>query len=576
MRSCGRLLAAACLAAAVAPGSGTAQNFLPRFEPSREIPPVPDLAPPRERGPVLPVPEPPRRVEPGAGSGPRVTLSGLAFEGNTVFSDAELAAAVPEIVGRPVAIEDLEAARRRLTALYIEAGYVASGVLIPEQDVADGVLRFSVVEGRLGEIRVTGEGVGTDIGPLGDLHPDYVRSRLAGDPEAPLRLEALEERFRVLLQDPAVAQLNGALGPGRTPGEAALALEVVPADPLELAIGYDNFDPSSTGTHTGFVDLTLRNSTGFGDALGLRGEISRGRQSGTLSFAGPIGTLGLRGFVEIEGTRTRVIEAPFDPLDIESEYYRGTLGIAWDAVRTSARTLTIDASLDVKSSTTTLLGERFSFSPGAVNGRSRATVLRLGQEYVFRGAEDALAARSSVSVGLDLFNATENPDGVPDGQFASWLGQVYYVRQLPLDLSLSLQAVSQVAFQPLLAFEQIELGGAESVRGYRESALSQDSVAYATLGLSVPLADLRLPRIEDPAHAGSLALEPFVSAGISWSHGAFAERSLLVGAGADLVWQVAPGTTLALGFGAPLLTDTPGLASDLENLRGYAAFEVRF
>ena len=58
--------------------------------------------------------------------------------------------------GKQVTIGDLDDIRRRLTVLYIEHGYINSGVLIPNQNVADGVVVFHAAEGPISRIEVTG------------------------------------------------------------------------------------------------------------------------------------------------------------------------------------------------------------------------------------------------------------------------------------------------------------------------------------------------------------------------------------------------------------------------------------
>lgn len=485
-------------------------------------------------------------------------------------------ALIAGLIGQPVGIDDLERARRALTQLYIDRGYVNSGVLIPDQAVDDGIVRFRVVEGRLTEIEVGGEGVGTDVGPMGDLHPDFVRDRLALDPEAPFALDEIEERFRLLLQDPAIARLDGALAPGRELGEARLAVTVTPADPLVFELGVDNFDPPSTGTIKGTAGFTLRNSTGFADELSLNADISKGRQAAYARFSVPVTATGLSVFAEAEGSQTRVIEDPFAELDIESAYARGALGLSYDLVRTSTDTLTFDVTVEFKNSKTFIFGDQpFSFSEGVQDGTARASVIRFGQQYLHRGPEEAYSVRSSFSFGVDLFDATTNPDGVADAQFASWLGQAFYVRRFG-DISASARAVGQIAFDELLPFEQVELGGADTVRGYRESAITDDSFVFGSVAVTVPVFDLAAAPLSPEGYAGTVSVQPFVSAGTAWGHGAFGERATLVGAGFDVLWSPRPGLDLTLGVGTPLYTDIDGPDSGIEETRAYFSTRVRF
>ncbi len=87
---------------------------------------------------------------------PRVFVRQIRVSGTTVFSDAELAAVTQDYVNRFVTSEDLEALRLALTRLYVNAGYVNSGAILPSQTVTEGIITFQIIEGALTQITVDG------------------------------------------------------------------------------------------------------------------------------------------------------------------------------------------------------------------------------------------------------------------------------------------------------------------------------------------------------------------------------------------------------------------------------------
>ena len=89
----------------------------------------------------------------------------------------------------------------------------------------------------------------------------------------------------------------------------------------------------------------------------------------------------------------------------------------------------VAASIERQRTTSYLLGRRFSFSRGAENGRTDVTAIRLVQQWQRRSSDQAIALRSTESIGIDALGATTNPSG-PDGRFFSWLGQAQYARRL--------------------------------------------------------------------------------------------------------------------------------------------------
>jgi hemolysin activation/secretion protein len=63
---------------------------------------------------------------------------------------------------------DLEQLRVELTRAYTDEGYINSGALLPDQQVADGVITYQIVEGSLDSIDISGNG---------RLRPDYVTGK---------------------------------------------------------------------------------------------------------------------------------------------------------------------------------------------------------------------------------------------------------------------------------------------------------------------------------------------------------------------------------------------------------------
>src|SRR6266536_3296810 len=67
-----------------------------------------------------------------------VSVKALQFEGNTRFSSERLNREVAEILHRNngnLTLDDLEEIRQRLTLLYINAGYINSGAILPDQTI---------------------------------------------------------------------------------------------------------------------------------------------------------------------------------------------------------------------------------------------------------------------------------------------------------------------------------------------------------------------------------------------------------------------------------------------------------
>jgi len=225
-----------------------------------------------------------------------------------------------------------------------------------------------------------------------------------------------------------------------------------------------------------------------------------------------------------------VIEAPFNEIDIESEtrsYHFAVNHPLWQSLRDE---MWLGLILQREISETTLQGHPFSFSPGAVDGEMDITAMRIYQNWTHREVETVLSIRSQLSIGLDAF---DSPNRVvePDNRFISFLLQAQWAKrwqesgwQLLLKLNL------QLADGPLLSMEQFTLGGAASVRGYRENQLLRDQ------GL-IFSAEYRVPLLRGDGGDRSLFLAPFIDLAYGRNRGSVSKEETLSSIGLGFLWE---------------------------------------
>src|SRR5262245_4705408 len=122
-----------------APASLPAQITIPSIPPD-QLPrpsdqPLPAPPPVVPKPPIL-LPPPPAPDAPALSRGVRVVAKGFRFVGNTIVPEEELQAIAAPYVGRELGNAELESLRLALTRRYVEAGYINSGAVIPDQDVS--------------------------------------------------------------------------------------------------------------------------------------------------------------------------------------------------------------------------------------------------------------------------------------------------------------------------------------------------------------------------------------------------------------------------------------------------------
>jgi hemolysin activation/secretion protein len=521
---------------------GGAAAELPQIEPKE--PPQPSITAPAPAAPQGSLP---------LSSAPVFVMRRITLEGNTAIDQASIDAAAAAYIGKKVSIADLEELRRQLTLLYINRGYINSGVTIPDQNVENGIVVFRAVEGRVTEIEVSG---------AKDFKPDYFRARLERGLTVPFNVADMEEEQQILLQDPLVRRLNIELLPGLVPGEARAHADVLEASPYAAVMQIANNQSPTVGEIRGQMQGTAANILGFGDILSAQYGRSQGINDGAIGYSAPILSDDTRISLhyDINGTLV-VFPAPtLAALHITSNYTSLALGVSRPFYRTAEQNLTLAASLEQRKAQTFLLNMPFSFTAGSSNGTTNVTALRLTQDYLDRDAEHAFALRSTLSFGLPVLGATVTTMA-PSGKFFSWLGQAQYVRRVYRDWDAVIRSDLQLSNHPLFPIEQFALGGIDTVRGYRQFLTVTDDAFFASAELRIPVGTLRLPYLADTADAGTVQIVPFYDFGTGWNVDRATPAPLdISGVGAGVRWLIGSGVTAEVYYGKALRHVSVGTA----------------
>jgi hemolysin activation/secretion protein len=518
-----------------------------------QVPPVDQLQRPREvplptlepevKPPALKLPPPPSPGAPALSQGIRVHVREFRFVGNSVVSDEELQAIATPYAGREIGNLELDDLRLRLTRRYTDAGYINSGAVLPDQDVSEGVVTYRIVEGRLSAIA------------LGGSHrydPEFLRARIGSGAEGVLNINRLQERLQVLLQDPLIERIAAELAPGVAPGEAVLRAEVTSA-PLFLA-GFSLANDRSPSIGADQLEglFAVRNLLGRGEVLALRPAKTEGLEDYGVGLSLPLTARGLTLNLRAQRTRSRVVEAPLDQLDIGANSKSYEAGLSYPLIAAPRRSLNVNAFVAKRSTDSLFLGQPSPFIPGEPDGRTTVSVLRLGIDGVDRTPQRVLAGRLQVSHGLDAFGATVAAADIPDSKFTAMLAQLQWVQRIAGDRGqLLIRGELQKANDNLLGPEKYSVGGIDSVRGYRRDLLVRDNGWLGSLEYRHRLARVPL-RAAAGADEGTLQLVVFADTGQAWDHDSPAGVQRVSSVGTGVRWEPVPGVDAQALYGHAL------------------------
>jgi hemolysin activation/secretion protein len=492
---------------AIYPSLGSAQTpTLPapdfqRPAPTPIEPPQPILPPLQEILPVTPTPNLPNQPPPSNEFPEKITVQKFEVTGSTVFSAAELSKITAPLTNKPIDFAQLLQVANDITQLYTSKGYVNSGAYIPgDQSFGKegAVVKIAIVEGSVEDIVITGNQ---------RLDPNYIKSRIALGAGKPLKIDRLIERLQILQQDPLIKSLATELTAGKTPGTSVIQIKVAENPTWIAGVTIANNRTPSIGEIQALVNVTQTNLTGLGDGINLSYGKSEGSNSLDLNYNLPVNPNNGTVRLQYSNSNSRVVESPFDRLDINGTSQDIALGYRQPLIQTPSQEFALGVTLNHRVTDTgylrAVIGDRIGYpSPGAdPNGLTRLTAVRFSQDYVTRDTQQVFAARSQVSVGINALNSTNNSSS-PDGKFLTWRGQAQYVRALAPNSIFLAKVESQLADRPLVPLEQIGFGGQDTVRGYRQDLLLGDNGVLASV-------EARFPLFSTPDRSQLLQIVPF-------------------------------------------------------------------
>jgi hemolysin activation/secretion protein len=431
--------------------------------------------------------------------GAKIHVEEVRLTGNTVFSAEVLQEIITPYENRTITSSELEDLRVELTRYYINRGYINSGAVLPDQKVTDGIVNIVIVEGTLVDIEIVGNE---------HLSSDYIDSRLKLGAKAPLNVNDLQQQIQIILESPVIETINSALRPGDRPGEASLTALVKEAPRLQYVQVVDNRLSPTLGEVRVLPQLYVNDLTGQGDALSTGVSLGEGLTDAYANWSIPLNANDTTLSLLANRSDSQVENGPFKDLDIKSKAQTYGFRVSHPFYRTPKQKFSMALGLDVRKTESELLGVGFAFTLGVpTDGIVRASVIRFSQEWSDHESNQVLAARSQFSFGIDAFDATINANNDPSGEFAAWLGQFQWARRFDDNWGqLIFRTNVQLTNDSLLSMEQFSVGGALSVRGYRENQLVRDKGYIASI-------EYRYPLMTDATGRSVFALAPFIDVG---------------------------------------------------------------
>ena len=458
-------------------------------------------------------------------------------EGNTILPQETIDNVLKEFTGFAQQFGDIEKARKALEKTYHEEGYPTVIVVLPQQEIDQGLVKLTVVESQIGTVSMKGNRFFSEellMEKLPSLKPGWVIH------QPTLLKELAKVNFH---PDRKVTPI---LQPGEETGKVNLELKVNDRLPLHGKIKIDNKGAQATPEnrltaelqYTNLLDLehiltlqTVQTPEDWGAVqvygftyvaplgknnhlLAVFGSISE--SSSTLAGSGlPVGS---QGFVNIAGnsksagirytfpilesdtfgTHQLSLGADFTRLEKSTAKFPSGLGggdfLISAPVQYTPLSLSYTGIIPHHSGITSLSGTLRGYVAGMIPG---------GDKVDFAGDPN------------DFDNKPGNRVG-STGTFGVVKGTFQRSQQLPENYTANARIMGQWANEPLLAAEEIFAGGMDTVRGYHQNETLGDNGVLTRLEVLSPFYSIPFDRTFAPKLRADVQWTVFYDTGFVW------------------------------------------------------------
>ena len=246
-------------------------------------------------------------------------LKQVRWNPSEILTQEEIQAVADAYIGRQITLKDLREMADKITGLYKEKGYMTCGAVLPPQTIHEGVVEIRLIEGKTGEVSVTGN-KHTKTG--------YITGRLGLKPGQIANTDKLNRDLRWFHGTNDV-QLRVVMKPGAA--EGTTDYEIIAFEPKNQAVTLymDNDGYESSGRWRQGIFYNIRSLSGQRDSLRASFIRSQGTRAWSLGYSFPISPKGMRLDLDYSANRTEVVNGELRPLGVYGK--SSSYSVTWRA-----------------------------------------------------------------------------------------------------------------------------------------------------------------------------------------------------------------------------------------------------
>lgn len=385
-------------------------------------------------------------------------VKGFLFNGNTVIGKEQLEAITEPYIGQALELPLLEAAAQAVTDYYRKRGYTLALAYVPQQDVKFGVVELAVLEGRIGDITVSGNKY---------YSSSFIKGHFAQAMEENVARNNSLERGLLLLNEYPGLKTSATLEPGKSSGATDVHVTAQDKRPLHFMLDTNNYGFNNISRYRFGAGVEVGNMLVDGGTLTLNGIMGNHPDQllfGMANYSIPIGVHGTK--LVIGGSNGKFdVGAELAALKIRGRITTGDIAVTHPFIKSRFQNLLGEFGFSAKHNTLTVLDNLI--------GDDDIRALKLGVNWDRLDLSGRWYASVYGFQGLGQFlggmadNSPQSTRQGADNSFTKATLAIGRIQSLGHDVLLVVKGSGQITNGPVVVIEQMLLGGPDSVRGYQ-------------------------------------------------------------------------------------------------------------
>jgi len=415
---------------------------------------------------------------------PKVLIKKFILTGVNLFDPKDFEIVLSKYRNKELGMIALKKVAEELTKFYRSKGYITSLAYLPAQDISDNVVEFRIIEGRVGNIKISSSK---------HVKSKIIKRKLFVEEGEVLDYDKLEKSIKRINKQPN-RQVKAVLLPGNSQGFSDIELKIEEQKPVDFYTYYNNKGTAYTTTGRFGLGGAHNNLTGHDDILSARAQMGENTDvfAFNLDYNIPItkydtrlGAYGAYSHSDIGGQ--------FDILSPEGEAAAYGVYLTHplfdkDFAYPTAFNLATNLSLgfDSISVWNEILGNETSHDELRVFkiGLGFDEKDSLGRTFVSTEVRFAIADFLGSMGKYEASSSRSASDA--GGEYTVYAGTAQRIIRLPFSSLLVNTFKGQVGPDSLVNSAQLTLGGTDTVRGYPESDYLADYGFFNRLEVRTP------------------------------------------------------------------------------------------